>query len=955
MIKRIKKLSILALIAFFLNTQVYPLYAYTQVPAYLCELGIQFYNQGNYAQALHEFNKALMARPGYPLALEYIGKIQKQATGLESQEEIISAATLPSPVMPTYAQAVPPPASIGAAYVTRAGAIKEFLDKIEGKTQQLPLLTKAAAAGEPGIAAAQAASALGAIPVPELPRVLYLNEDLNTLTRPLEIEQGKSLIIAGNNIGRFLATYPDTLAIERQGSDELLVTGKDFGFTNLHVWDSRGRWTLDFLTVPPRPTGPTLEEQMRLQELKAQTFRLRYNMDWSSFEKGRRIDALERQSYGYTHSLRLEGQIPYGDIDSAITVRSLRQTTDLTSLNLALTNGMLGQFKGFTLRAFDYATDITNLSFSNVSLRGIMLDSPAFHDRLDYVVFWGREGGGRYGNLSPGITKTKNSFLSGMGLNFSPWKKQDYSFTVVHGWGRDRPNDLNSYGYDLDAEYRLGKLGLDYEIAHDSETFAHLVNLDYSVPRLKLTTEVRNTSRDFKTMTGWGWRVGELGALSTLFYTPTEKLAITGRLDVFQDRLYPNPENENRWNEDFSWDATYLLSDVSSLRLDYTLQNELARISESRSHNLGIGLNRSFDWIRKLYTYAYYRHQESKNFTSHSSDYINDKVYTGVRFSLIGALYYYINREYNWLEERFNGNFSQPKAMETGVDWSGQILKTPLYGNMRCIYRQEKDTSAPLSFLAGEDYLEGFAELSYRPTPEKELFCSSRVRNVWAGDNADVEKRVEADFHAGMRYLWDTGVRWDSVGTIEGYVFNDLNGDGLRQSDEPPVEGVKIWLGKDKSEVTDILGYYKFPKVKAKKAYPTIDSNTIPGGFTLTGPATQEAVITHGYTARINFGIASRSEIIGVIFDDTDKDGQFGSKDIPVRGVVLMLEDGSKAITNDAGRFSFRKAATGKHTIAMDLNSLPPVYMPAVAIFKDIELFEGMSYNYNIPLKRIRE
>jgi hypothetical protein len=205
-----------------------------------------------------------------------------------------------------------------------------------------------------------------------------------------------------------------------------------------------------------------------------------------------------------------------------------------------------------------------------------------------------------------------------------------------------------------------------------------------------------------------------------------------------------------------------------------------------------------------------------------------------------------------------------------------------------------------------------------------------------------------------MRHLWDTGVSWESVGTVEGYVFNDLNSDGLRQRDEPPVDGVKIWLGKDKSQVTDILGYYKFSKVRARKAYLTIDANTIPSGFLSTGPQTQEAVIAHGYASRINFGITSRSEIIGVVFEDIDGDKQLGSKDLPVRGIVLILEDGTKTVTNDSGRYFFRKASVGKHTVTLDLNSLPPIYLPAIPIFKDLELFEGISYNFNIPLKRIK-
>jgi hypothetical protein len=105
--------------------------------------------------------------------------------------------------------------------------------------------------------------------------------------------------------------------------------------------------------------------------------------------------------------------------------------------------------------------------------------------------------------------------------------------------------------------------------------------------------------------------------------------------------------------------------------------------------------------------------------------------------------------------------------METGVDWTRQIFDSSFYGDFRCTFRDEEDTSSPFSFYSGEDYLEGYFQLSYRPTPEEELYGTTRVRNVWAGGNSDVNKHIEADFYAGMRCMWDTGVRWESIGIID--------------------------------------------------------------------------------------------------------------------------------------------------------------------------------------------
>jgi len=349
-----------------------------------------------------------------------------------------------------------------------------------------------------------------------------------------------------------------------------------------------------------------------------------------------------------------------------------------------------------------------------------------------------------------------------------------------------------------------------------------------------------------------------------------------------------------------------------------------------------------------------YYHQESKSYTSPASDLINDRIYLGLRFSLIGDLFYYVNREFNWLEARYTGNRSTPNVTETGVSWLGQLGSGPLFGDFRFSYRDEEDTVSDLSFLSGEDYIEGYLELSCRPTSGNEIYGSCRMRNIWA-ENPNVSKRIEMDFNAGMRYLWDTGLRYESVCNIEGYVFKDLNSDGLRQRDEPPISGVKVILGKDKTQISDEFGHYRFEKIKGTKAYVTLDASTLPSGYVLTVPVRQEVAVAHGRNIRIDYGIISNAEIAGLIFEDVDGDGEYGLGDKGVSGVNVSLEDGTIAVTDNTGRYSFLNAPTGVHVLKLDLRSLPVYYIPATAVTKNFTLREGEAFLYNVPLKRITE
>lgn len=1016
--KKIKKIIICLIIFCFLASGNIPLYAYTLIPEFLCETGLKLYRQGNIEDAMREFNKALLANPNYKPAREYIHMIYDNLDNKKAApaEEIILPEAMPEPLLKKQPEVIPEPVVFAVETIPVFEAVQEEMIKEEARLQErkeaieeamsvvpdvvlpempeerlpeiisepvmaLKQITSAPEAMEEEMikeeiklqerkkAIEEAMSGFKKITLPltkpsfgvpqdtkELfaPQVLMLDESIKAVTAAFEIEQGKSIIISGHNIQRFLLTQPEVLNIQKRGSNELLVTAENFGYTFLHIWDDNDRWTLEFLTVPLRPQGPTYEDILRRSEERANAFKFRYSMDWNSFYTSLdgTFDKLKRSSYSFGHYLYLNGPTPYGDFDSSASIRKLKTSTDLSYFTLGLTKGKIGPFEDFSLRGVDFSPSVTNLALSAPTLRGAALESPAFHKALDYTIFWGREGGGRFGDLSPGLTKIRNSFLSGLSMDYSYNKNQKYGFSTFSGWGRDRPATLNDIGYDAYTDWKLDNWDMRYELAYDSEKLAHLFTTKYEMAKLKFTEEIRNIDKSFVTMTGSGWRVGELGSLTSFYYSPLENLNINGMLDMFQDRLFPNPKNLDTWNTDFRTDANLSLDPLTNIRLDYSFLNDLGKISPFRSLNTGLGLYKTFEWLLRINTYLNYRYQADTHFTSTALNYTNEKVAMGLRFGITRELYYFLNREINWLDERSSGNHSRPGVFETGIDWNTQILKrSPLYSSMRLLYHKEENTASPLSFLSGEDYLEGYGTLSYKPQADQELYCSSRIRKIWPADDS-VAKRLEADFNAGFRYLWDTGLRWEPIGVIEGYVFKDLNSDGIQEDGDQPLEGIRLWLAK-KSATTDSTGYYKFINIRARKAYVNLDTQTLPAGFVLTVPVTQEAGILNHRNVRLDFGVISRSEIWGIVFLDVDGDGAFNISDGDkgIKGAVLILENGLKAVSDGSGQYRFSNVSVGEHTVALDLNTLAVEYLPIVPLKKDVVVFEGVSYNYNIPVK----
>lgn len=922
---------------------------------YLCQEGLKLYKQGRYEEALKEFKKALAADPNYQQALKYIRIIEQSMPG--SQPAVVQQQVyLPVSYQP---RAESPP----DAREETVGLIElqQEMIKDRGPVTGVPAYMSSQ---QPGPAYKEA-ELLGVVPVPaEKPRkkiappvIINLDQTLSSTMQPINIEQGASVVLIGSNIRRYLLTYSQALVVAQSSNNELVLTGDQFGYTYVHVWDDNGRWTVEFLTVPAKPEGPSYEEAQRIAGDRPGTFKVRYSLDWSTYEIGPRLYDLSRSSYNWTHNLSATGPTPYGDSDFAFTVRKDEgDSANMTYLTLGLTNGRLGPFEGFTLRGFDFWPDFYNFAFPSSTLRGAMISSPAFNKKFDYTVFWGTEGGGRYGDLSPTLNKIKDSYIGGAYLNYSPTKNQNYNVTITHGWGTDRDPNLDPYVYDMGASWNIDKnLGLNYEIAYDNSKQAQLLNITYSAPKFSLSAQTRDINKYFNSIIGQGWQAGNLGELITFNYTPSDKWDTGATLDIYRDRLYPAEDSRFRPNENFNWQLNYRPFKETQASLYYNLQNNLGTISQTRYQSPSISLSTVFHTLTDVSMYASFAHQENTVYTAHSSDYVNERFYGGLRLSLIGPLYLYYNNEINWLHEQFYDNHVMPNANEVGLDWSSQIWKTPFYGNMRFTYRDEEDAVSDLSFLSGQDYIEGYMGLSYRPTENNELYASCRIRNNWKDGVNNAQKGFDLDVNAGLRYLWDTGLRWDSVCNISGYVFKDLNGDGLRQRDESPVEGMKVWLGNSKSMTTDLFGYYQFKGVRGQKAYVSLDGALLPAGYVPTVPIRQEIAIAQGKNIRVDFGIISRCEITGFVFEDVDGNGQYNAGDRGIQGVVMSLENGLRSVTDASGKYRFLAASPGGHTITLDLKSLPIQYLPETSISRDITIFEGVSYTYNIPLKRIKK
>lgn len=837
--------------------------------------------------------------------------------------------------------------------------IEEIAEEVRIEKARMPEVKKPLEIRAPEQEVAEVAARPKFVPVKEeapieiLREKLVLAEDIGpTQVSPeIELELHKGFVVQGDNISRWLNTAPEVIEVTRRDADTIEIAGKKISSTFVHVWDDAGRWTLNIKVISPKYIRQ-LAEKYRKELEQVKPFKFGYSWLRNSFHRGEggRPSSLERETLTFNQWLTLDGETPYGTFDALAKISKLRETTDLTQFTMGLRDASVMGIEDFDIRGFDFSAAFSGLTFPGESMRGVRFDKRAFEKELDYTMFWGRTGQGKFGRLSPGLADPKDEYIYGSEFRFHPLDNLDYRVSSFWAYGDEREEDLKDKIVGAGMDFRPKKnLTVGTDIAWDYDNVAYTLNSYAVFPKLRLSGEFRDIDIDFQTIDGRPTSSGEIGGLLEAGYTPWEWLYLSGDIDVYKDRLFSNPDDPDRLNYNLNTFSNITINPTTQTRLAYRHVDEKGKLSPHVSNNATVALTKSFPELKALSTYIQYGYRDSENPDSPLSDYHSNSLGAGLNLRLLRGLSYYASGKSEWLTEEFTDEESRPTTMETGLDYSSQICTLPLYTTLRINYRNEENAASDLSFLSGEDSLGFFGELSYRPNRDFELFASTTLRNFWA-ENPDTEERVEAELRLGGKLFWDTDFRWNPVGTVEGAVYRDINDDGTQQDNEPGESDVKIFAG-EKEIFTDADGFYSV-SVKGKKVTLNVDSSSLPAGYVISDAGKKELQIKGGEVIKQDFRLISRSEIYGVIFEDKDGDGRFDVGEIGIPKVVLTLEDGKRAVTDAKGQYYFRKIVAGEHTVKVDIGSIPIDYLPQVPLIKKITLFEGITYIHNVPLKR---
>ncbi|HKD11718.1 MAG TPA: SdrD B-like domain-containing protein, partial [Thermoanaerobaculia bacterium] len=172
-------------------------------------------------------------------------------------------------------------------------------------------------------------------------------------------------------------------------------------------------------------------------------------------------------------------------------------------------------------------------------------------------------------------------------------------------------------------------------------------------------------------------------------------------------------------------------------------------------------------------------------------------------------------------------------------------------------------------------------------------------------------------------------------GTVSGTVYNDVNGNGVRDAGEAGMPSVTVQLKTPAgslvaSTTSDASGNFLFNNVAAGQY---VVSEIVPAGFVQTAPpppGTFTVTVTSAPVTGLLFGnqaiAAGTGSISGIKYFDIDANGVVNMPpDRPLEGVTISLTDASghtqTAVSAADGTFQFSNLPAGTYTLS---ETIPP-------------------------------
>jgi len=190
--------------------------------------------------------------------------------------------------------------------------------------------------------------------------------------------------------------------------------------------------------------------------------------------------------------------------------------------------------------------------------------------------------------------------------------------------------------------------------------------------------------------------------------------------------------------------------------------------------------------------------------------------------------------------------------------------------------------------------------------------------------------------------------------SIYGTVFNDADGDGVQDVDEPGIPNVLITLDEASTATTDLNGNYTFSTTVAG-AHTVVETD--PNGYLSTTPNEVHVDVILGNGYRVGFGDTLISDdfafIYGTVFNDANGNGVHDGNETGIPGVTITLDDNIAATTGLHGGYTLSTAVAGVHTV---VETDPDGYFSTTSnkVYVDVTLGSNYQVDFGDVLSETR-
>lgn len=191
---------------------------------------------------------------------------------------------------------------------------------------------------------------------------------------------------------------------------------------------------------------------------------------------------------------------------------------------------------------------------------------------------------------------------------------------------------------------------------------------------------------------------------------------------------------------------------------------------------------------------------------------------------------------------------------------------------------------------------------------------------------------------------------------IEGHVFRDDNINGVYNTGEPGLPGVRVQLEDGQSTISDKHGYFRFMGVSGAVHQVSINLAQFSEPVRLTCASEQEADVIRERTSSVDFGIINFARLMGNVYNDLRFENalQPDSKGMP--GIHLILDDGKQKrtiITDGTGEYQIDDILPGDYQLSVDHSTLPANYIAPLDT-ASVHVNPVTTVLRNIPLRALR-